>query len=64
MKQPEEVDINKIKEELSDVFAFAFLLADKYNIDVKKIIFDKIQQNSIKYPVDKSKGKATKYADL
>ena len=63
-KQPEEVDQEKIKEELADVFAFAFLLANKYNLDVKKIVLDKIKQNGEKYPVDKAKGTAKKYNEF
>ena len=31
-KNPGDADKNKIKEELADVFAFAFLLAEKYNL--------------------------------
>ena len=54
----------KIKEELADVFAYAFLLADKYNLDVKQIILDKIKKNAEKYPVDKAKGTAKKYDEL
>jgi hypothetical protein len=27
-----------VQEELADVFAYAFLLSDKYNFDVKQIV--------------------------
>lgn len=63
-KKSEEADIEKIKEELADVFSFAFLLAEKYGFDVKEIVLDKIKKNAEKYPVDKSKGVATKYNEL
>jgi len=63
-KAPEEVNTEKVKEELADVFAFAFLLAEKYQFDVKKIITEKMKKNAEKYPVDKSKGVATKYTEL
>lgn len=63
-KSPEEARIEKVKEELADVFAYAFLLAEKYNLNVKEIILDKIQKNGEKYPVDKSKGSAKKYNEL
>lgn len=63
-KNSSEVDKERIKEELADVFAYAFLLADKYNLDVKKIVLDKIKLNAEKYPVDKSKGSAKKYNEL
>lgn len=57
-------DKNKISEELADVFAFAFLLADRMDLDVKEIVLDKIRSNGKKYPVSKSKGSATKYNKL
>jgi NTP pyrophosphatase (non-canonical NTP hydrolase) len=63
-KKPEEADKQKVKKELADIFAFAFLLADKYDLDVRQIILDKIEENSKKYPADKSKGTAKKYSEL
>jgi NTP pyrophosphatase (non-canonical NTP hydrolase) len=60
----EKVDVAKIKEELADVFAFAFLLAEKHKLNVKEIVLDKIQKNSLKYPVHKAKGTARKYNEL
>ncbi|WP_430232859.1 nucleotide pyrophosphohydrolase [Nitrosomonas communis] len=63
-KPSEQADIDKVKEELADVFAFAFLLAEKYDFDVKQIMLEKIQKNALNYPVAKSKGVAKKYTDL
>lgn len=63
-KKPEDVDMNKLKEELADVFAYAFLLADRYQLDVADIILKKIVKNGEKYPVEKSKGNSIKYSDL
>lgn len=63
-KKPEEANKDKIKEELADVFAFAFLLADKYDFNVKDIVLEKIKKNAEKYPVDKAKGTAKKYNEL
>ena len=63
-KQPEEVNKEKIKEELADIFAFAFLLANKYDFEIKQIVIDKIKQNGEKYPVEKAKGTAKKYNEL
>lgn len=63
-KKPDDAKEEKIKEELADVFAYAFLLAEKYDFDVKEIILEKIKKNGVKYPVDKSKGKSTKYNEL
>lgn len=66
-KNPEDsehTDPEKIKEELADVFAYAFLLAEKHHLNVKEIILDKIKKNGEKYPVDKAKGNSKKYNDL
>ncbi|MFN0048085.1 MAG: nucleotide pyrophosphohydrolase [Cytophagales bacterium] len=63
-KNAEDANIEKIREELADVFAYAFLLADKYGFNVKEIILDKIAQNGKKYPVEKAKGTAKKYNEL
>ncbi|SEF49123.1 nucleotide pyrophosphohydrolase [Nitrosomonas ureae] len=63
-KSSEQADIDKVKEELADVLAFAFLLAEKYDFDVKQIVLEKIEKNALKYPVEKSRGSAKKYTDL
>ena len=63
-KKHEDANREKIKEELTDIFAYAFLLADKYDFDVKEIVLDKIEKNGKKYPVEKAKGTAKKYNEL
>ena len=63
-KKHEEANVEKVKEELADVFAYAILLADKYDFDIKQIVLDKINKNGEKYPIEKSKGTAKKYNQL
>jgi NTP pyrophosphatase (non-canonical NTP hydrolase) len=63
-KNPGEEKVDRVKEELADIFSFALLMAEKYNLDVKQIVLDKIKTNGEKYPVDKAKGTATKYDEL
>ena len=63
-KKPEDVKIEKVKEELADVFNYAFLIADKYNLDIEEIMNEKLKINGEKYPVDKAKGTAKKYNEL
>ena len=63
-KEPEEANREKVKKELADIFAFAFLLANKYSFDVKQIILDKIEENNSKYPAEKAKGTAKKYNEF
>lgn len=45
-KQPEEVYVDKIKEELADIMIYAFLIADKYKLDIKDIILSKLAGNA------------------
>ena len=63
-KKPESVDIDKVREELADVFLYAFMIADKYNLDVSEICDAKLRINEAKYPVDKARGIAKKYSEL
>ena len=63
-KSAEDVNIEKVKEELADILNYAFLLAHKYNLNVEDIILNKIEKNAEKYPVDKAKGNAKKYNEL
>jgi len=63
-KKAEDADLDKLKEELADVFTFAFLLAEKHRLDVRQIIFDKISKNAVRYPVLKAKDSAKKYTEL
>ena len=63
-KKADEANAEKVKEELADIFSFAFLLAQKYEFDVKEIVLEKIKKNAEKYPINKSKGSAKKYNEL
>lgn len=63
-KQAEEVNIEKLKDELADVFVYSILLADKLKLDLKNIVIDKMAKNALKYPVEKAKGTAKKYNEL
>lgn len=63
-KNADEANKEKVKEELADIFSFAFLLADKYQFNVKDIVLEKIQKNAKKYPVERAKGTAKKYNEL
>jgi len=64
IKESEEIDKDRLKEELADIFSFAFLLAEKHDLNIKDIILDKIEKNRNKYPVDKAKGTSKKYTEL
>lgn len=40
-KSPEEADVEKVREELADVFGFAFLMAHHYGFDIREIVENK-----------------------
>ena len=63
-KDPDEIDPGRLKEELADVFYSAFLLADKFGLDVGAIVRAKLKQNAKKYPVAKAKGSRKKYDEF
>lgn len=54
----------KIEEELADVVIYALEFANISGIDVAGAIERKMQANAVKYPVEKSKGRAEKYDEL
>src|SRR5476649_491489 len=41
IKDSENVDKAKLKEELADILAYSFLLAAKHNFDIKQIMLEK-----------------------
>jgi NTP pyrophosphatase (non-canonical NTP hydrolase) len=63
-KSSDEASQEKIKEELADVFAYAFLLANECGLDVAEIVAAKIEANNIKYPIEKVRGSAKKYNEI
>lgn len=63
-KDAQDVKVEKVKEELADIFNYAILLADKYDLDIKQIVLEKLRRNAEKYPVDKAYGSAKKYNEL
>lgn len=59
-----DYDLQHVKEELADVIVYSQNLLDRLNLDVDEIVNMKMEQNEKKYPVDKAKGKSTKYDAL
>ena len=54
----------EVSEELADVLLYLIRLADKLDIDLGQAAEQKLLRNAEKYPIEKSKGKSTKYTDL
>ena len=63
-KDAKDVNKDKIKEELADIFNYAILIADKYDLDIKQIVLEKLRRNAEKYPVEKDFGSAKKSNEL
>lgn len=59
-----EVNIDKLKDELADVLNSAFLLVEHYNLDIKEIVMNKLAKNELKYPVEKSRDSSKKHDEL
>ena len=43
---------------------YIIMMAHDLDIDLERAILDKMERNEEKYPVDKSRGKSSKYTEL
>ena len=59
-----DADTGRVEEELADVLTYCLLLADRLGVDPDKIVLDKLASTRAKYPVDKARGRSTKYDAL
>ena len=59
-----EADKVRVQEELADVLTYCLLLADKLELDPLQIVSEKLEKTKAKYPVEKARGKSTKYDRL
>lgn len=60
----EEANLDHVKEELADVLIYCTQLAEKLQLDMEQIMWDKVKLNAKKYPVEKAKGNSKKYKEL
>lgn len=54
----------EVKDEIADIALYLFEMADNLGIDLIKAMEEKLAKNEAKYPVEKAKGKHTKYTEL
>lgn len=54
----------EIGEELADVLYWVLLMSNDLEIDISYAFIKKLEKNSAKYPIDKAKGRHTKYTEL
>ncbi len=59
-----EYDTEHVKEELADVMVYCRNLLDELGLDEDEIINAKMDKNEAKYPVEKARGRNTKYDRL
>ncbi len=57
-------DKEELKYEIADVMNYCILLCSQIGVDPKEIILEKLKISEKKYPIEKSKGKSTKYNKL
>lgn len=69
-KNEEEIQLHlknrkeDVSDELADVLYWVLLIANDLDIDIEKSLISKIKKNNDKYPIEKAKGKHTKYTEL
>ena len=57
-------NLQNVKEELADVMIYCIHMANVLDVNIEDIINMKMDKNEMKYPVEKAKGKSTKYTEL
>ncbi len=60
----EEHDRQAVLDELADVATYALLLADALEADLDEVVLAKLERTKAKYPVEKARGRSTKYDQL
>ena len=57
-------NLQNVKEELADVMIYCIHMANALDVNIEDILNMKMDKNELKYPVEKAKGKSTKYTEL
>ncbi|MGN6200567.1 nucleotide pyrophosphohydrolase [Humibacter sp.] len=57
-------DDDRARDELADVLTYCFFLADKLGADPEDLILEKLVRTRSKYPIEKARGRSTKYDQL
>lgn len=53
-----------LRHEMSDILFYLLRLADAFDIDVEAALWEKLEQNARRYPVELARGSAKKYTEL
>ena len=57
-------NLQNVKEELADVIIYCIHMANALDVNIEDIINMKMDKNEMKYPIEKAKGRSTKYTEL
>lgn len=57
-------DDERLRSELADVLTYCYLLAARIGADPDEIVLEKLAVTREKYPVEKARGRSTKYDEL
>ncbi len=60
----DDADRDDVLEELADVMTYCHLLAQRLKADPDAIVLEKLEQTRRKYPIEKARGRSTKYERL
>ena len=63
-KETYNSSLDELKYEIADVMNYCILLCHQIGVDPKEIILEKMKISEKKYPIEKAKGKCTKYNKL
>ncbi|NOU19730.1 MAG: nucleotide pyrophosphohydrolase [Bacteroidales bacterium] len=63
-EQQAEINIENIRDEVADIAIYLIYISKHYGIDLLEAINDKVDKNSIKYPIEKSRNSNKKYNEL
>jgi len=53
-----------LRHEMADIFFYLLRLADHFQIDLEAALWEKLEQNARRYPVELARGNAKKYTEL
>lgn len=63
-EQQLEIKTESIRDEVADIAIFLIYICKHYNINLLEAINNKLEKNSVKYPVEKSRDSNKKYTEL
>jgi len=53
----------EVELEMADIFIYLMRLCERLEVDLLKVVDEKIKMNEEKYPADKVRGSAKKYSE-